>query len=75
MAGQEIGPADVRRRFRSRQPDAIQQQTIQEIEALFVEAGHHLAAVVPDGREKSLGFTHLEDAKMWLTKAVANGSE
>lgn len=74
MAGQEIGPTEVRRRFRPRTPDAIEQQTIKEIEDLFVETGHHLAAVVPDGREKSLGFTALEDAKMWLTKAVANGS-
>lgn len=32
-------------------------------------------AVCPDGREKALAFTHLEEAKFWSSAAVARNPE
>lgn len=36
---------------------------------------HTIEMVVPDGREKSIVFTKLEEAKMWASAGVARNPE
>ena len=43
----------------------------QRLREVFIENIQVLNRLVPDGREKSLMFTHFEDAQMWGHKALA----
>jgi len=42
-----------------------------KIRALFIEAGDFLNDTLPEGREKSLAFTALQEASMWSNASVA----
>jgi len=42
-----------------------------ELSRLFVELASQVDLLCPDGREKSLTFTALQEAKMWASAAVA----
>lgn len=37
----------------------------------FIEIMHDIDALVPDGREKAIVMTKLEEAKMWASAGVA----
>ena len=41
----------------------------------FIDLMHKIDALVPDGREKSIVFTKLEEAKMWASAGVARNPE
>jgi hypothetical protein len=41
------------------------------LSAAFVELAELVEKVVPDGREKALAFTALEQAKFWASAGVA----
>ena len=41
----------------------------------IIFAARNIDAQVPDGREKSLAFTKLEEALMWSNKGIAAGQE
>lgn len=41
------------------------------VRKLFKRFAQRLDEILEDGREKSLAFTHLEDASMWSHKAIA----
>lgn len=43
----------------------------EEMRERFRELAHHINAVCPDGRVKSLAITHLEDALMRAIQSVA----
>lgn len=43
-------------------------QTVREA---FVSLGVELAGLLPEGREKSLAFTALQEASMWSNAAIA----
>ena len=38
----------------------------------FKEFANHLDEVLPEGRDKALAFTALEEASMWSHKSIAN---
>lgn len=42
-----------------------------EIRKLYREFAHRIDAIVPDGREKSLWFTALQESQMWAHAGVA----
>lgn len=51
---------------------------VQRHKALSEAAAFFLAAIetnVPDGREKALAFTNVEQAKMWASAGVARNPE
>ena len=47
----------------------------QELSSLFVAIARRVDDICPPGREKSLAFTKLEEAKMWASAAVARNTE
>jgi hypothetical protein len=63
---------ELRNRFgfhsKSRQDNALQHRNARVI---CFEAALGLNALFPDGREKALVMTHLEEALMWANKGIA----
>ena len=41
------------------------------VRKLYKEFAERLDEILPDGRAKSVAFTHLEDASMWTHKAIS----
>lgn len=41
------------------------------VRKLFKRFAERLDEILPDGRAKSVAFTHLEDASMWTHKAIS----
>lgn len=61
--------------FHSRQLTEDQQQLSDIIRAEFVTLAGTLSVSLPEGRNKSLVFTKLEEAAMWAQKAVAHDTD
>jgi hypothetical protein len=45
------------------------------VRAVLADAAHDLDVLVPNGREKSLAITKLEEAMFWANAAIARASE
>lgn len=43
----------------------------QQVRTSFIEFTEELIGILPEGREKSLVLTHLEEASMWANAAIA----
>lgn len=52
--------------------DSKQTLDIQQKNDLFKKLATTLDLILPDGREKSLVFTKLEEASMWATKSITH---
>lgn len=50
-------------------PETIEKH--KHIRAMFLEVAHSLNENLPEGREKSLAFTALQEAAMWSNASVA----
>lgn len=46
-------------------------QTMDHLTDMFIDVGDTLVEVLPEGREKSLALTKLEEVSMWSKAAVA----
>lgn len=46
-------------------------EVMRDVRAMVKDTAMEWADVLPEGREKSLAITHLEEALMWATKAIA----
>jgi len=68
-------PAEITKRFTSR---TLSEDATAKVKTA-TDGIHALAQglddLLPDGREKSLALTHLQDAKMWAVEAIAKGPE
>lgn len=42
-----------------------------DVRSRILDLGHWLIDTLPDGREKSLALTHLQEASMWSNAAIA----
>lgn len=60
----------IRARFRTRVPSKETQAAIEFTRHQIENMAGWLAVAAPDGREKSLALTALEEASMWATKAI-----
>lgn len=66
--------AELDRRFDYHPPRDDQARLAHEsVRAGCKALAQFLDAKLPDGREKALAITHLEDAMMWANAAVARG--
>lgn len=68
-----IGPSEIQRRFAAHE---VCGDVVRDMQAVRSAAGD-LAALVdqacPDGREKSLAWTKLEEVVFWANAALARG--
>ena len=47
-----------------------QRAAVAQINAVVVQLASHIEALVPNGRNKSLAFTHLEDVSMRANRGI-----
>ena len=62
---------DIDNRFTYHAPKPGQMETYQDIRTLAKELALEIDEVVPEGREKSLAFTKLEEVVMWANAGIA----
>ena len=62
---------EIENRFTYHAPKPGQPEIYQDIRTLAKELALEIDEVVPEGREKSLAFTKLEEAVMWANAGIA----
>lgn len=62
---------DIRTRFTYHPPDAAKAAKHMSIRQACMNLAHNLNDLLPDGREKSLAVTHLEEVMMWANASLA----
>lgn len=67
----QLDEADITKRFTHHVPVARQQNDHGAIREAYLVFAKTLAEWLPDGREKSLAFTALEESSFWAHAAVA----
>lgn len=61
---------DVTRRFETRAANPGQIALMEDLREAYLQLAIVIGDVLPDGREKSLAMTHLEDSSMRAIRAV-----
>jgi hypothetical protein len=64
-------PSDIETRFTYHPPTEGQPEKYETIRGAAKSFALTLNDLVPDGREKSLAITHLEDVVMWANAGIA----
>lgn len=64
-------PEQIDNNFIYHAPKEGQTEKYQEIRDKLKEAAYLINASCPESREKSLAFTHLENAMMWANASIA----
>jgi hypothetical protein len=63
---------DLKNRFAYHAPkDELTRETHRSVRKMHYVLADELDALLPDGREKSLVFTKLEESMMWANAAIA----
>ena len=62
---------ELKRRFEYHAPNEATKELHQSIRRLTMSTAQHLNLVLPEGREKALAFTALEEMQMWCHAAIA----
>lgn len=65
---------DLINRFSYHKPDAAKAVLHADIRGKALDLALWLDTVLPEGREKSLALTHLEDVMMWSNASVARNN-
>jgi hypothetical protein len=65
-----VDDTEIMDKFRASAPTANQVELMEVISGLFGVLGCRLDRLAPEGRQKSLMWTHLEDAHQRANKAV-----
>ncbi len=66
-----MAPADIDNRFVYHAPDAIKVEKHEFIRRDIGTLAARLNETLPEGREKSLAITHLEEVMFWANAAIA----
>lgn len=62
---------NLQNRFKYHELDAIKVQKMENIRKNFLWMAEFINEMCPDGREKSLAITQLEEAQFWTNAAIA----
>jgi hypothetical protein len=62
---------DIDRRFNYHAPDSEKVSSHEQVRGMSKTLARNLNVLLPDGREKSLAITHLEEVMMWSNAAIA----
>lgn len=65
---------DLKNRFTYHPPQEGQPETYEAIRSRALQFARFIDRVVPDGREKSLAITQLEDTVFWANAGIARNS-
>lgn len=63
----------IKERFLSATMSIVQVEQVEAIRAKAIELAENIEITCPEGREKSLALTKLEEVSMWAIKAIAHG--
>lgn len=66
--------AEIRARINPSEPDEEKSGRHKQVYEVCTSLGLALNDLVPDGREKSLMVTHLEEVTVWANKGIARSS-
>ena len=66
-----MAPADIDNRFVYHAPDAIRVEKHEIVRRDVRTLANRLNDSLPEGREKSLAITHLEEVMFWANAAIA----
>jgi len=66
---------EITRRFTYAAPTDVTRPQHEAINTLFLEVAIHLDEILPEGREKSLVLTKLQECRMWSQAAIATAKE
>jgi hypothetical protein len=69
-----VKPDELDRRFDYHAPDRYREAKHQLIRAVFKDTAGIIERELPEGREKSLVLTKLEEAMFWANAAIARDS-
>ena len=69
-----MNPEDLRNRFTYHPPKAGQPEVYEQIRGKALELAELINEKAPDGREKSLAITNLEQVVFWTNAAIARDS-
>ncbi len=64
-------PGDIIHRFTSHPPDARRRLRHEEVALQIGALAAYLDSAIPEGREKSLAITHLEEVMFWSNAGIA----
>jgi hypothetical protein len=65
---------DLDNRFDYHRPDAVAQERHQRARGTIKSTAEYLVTFLPEGREKSLALTKLEEAMFWANAAIARNA-
>ena len=71
ILGGKMTKEEIENRFTYHAPKPGQPEIYQDIRTLAKELALDINEFVPEGREKSLAFTKLEEAVMWANAGIA----
>ncbi len=66
---------DLKNRFTYHKPTPESAGQFVEIRKMALDFANYLNGACPEGREKSLAITHLEDTVMWANASIARTGE
>lgn len=66
---------EIRERFTHPQPSIAGAQRLTSLSNTMIVAAEIIDELCPDGREKALVFTKLQEADMWACASIARGLE
>lgn len=70
-----MNPSDLKNRFAYHRPtDSVMVEKFASLRAAFLELAQDINDVTPEGREKALAITALEESCMWAVAAIARTS-
>ncbi|WP_327294445.1 Acb2/Tad1 domain-containing protein [Streptomyces sp. NBC_01197] len=70
-----MSPEDIENRFTYHAPDAYKVHAHQRVRNLFYDAAEVLDIELPEGREKALAVTKLEEAMFWTNASIARSAD